>query len=353
MSNAACGPCLISPKMPANKYALIRYRTIDRCLRNEGKPFPSKEELRLACEEALYGSEGDRISTSTIEKDLNAMRYDGALGYYAPIAYHRDERGYFYEDEEFSIDNLQLNDEELESIRFAARTLVQFRNVPVFSQFGQAIGKIDDRLRLTPTLETDSLDAVVQFESAPASRGSEHLMPLLRAIQERKIIQVRYRKFDADSASSTVLHPCLLKEYRNRWYLIAWNPERSGYRTYGLDRMESVESREDTFAARRDFDAEQFFRHSFGISKMTEAPQDVRVRCTKREYEYLLAQPVHSSQTLTAVTADQYELQLHVLVTYELVQFLLGLGPAVEVLAPPSLRDQLKEALTETLQHYR
>ena len=99
--------------MPANKYALIRYRTIDRCLRNEARPFPSKEELRAACEEALYGSDGDRISTSTLEKDLNAMRYDGALGYYAPIAYHRDERGYYYEEEDFSIDNLQLNDEEL------------------------------------------------------------------------------------------------------------------------------------------------------------------------------------------------------------------------------------------------
>ena len=92
--------------MPANKYALIRYRTIDRCLRNVARPFPSKEELRAACEEALYGSDGDRISTSTLEKDLNAMRYDGALGYYAPIAYHRDERGYYYEEEGFSIDNL-------------------------------------------------------------------------------------------------------------------------------------------------------------------------------------------------------------------------------------------------------
>ena len=60
--------------MPANKYALLRYRIIDRCLTNPGKPFPTKEDLRQACEDALYGSDGEHISMSTVEKDLWAMR---------------------------------------------------------------------------------------------------------------------------------------------------------------------------------------------------------------------------------------------------------------------------------------
>lgn len=339
--------------MPANKYALIRYRTIDRCLRNAGRPFPSKEELRQACEEALYGSDGDRISTSTIEKDLNAMRYDGALGYHAPIAYHRDERGYYYEDEDFSIDNLQLNDEELDAIRFAARTLVQYRNVPLFSQFGQAIGKIDDRLRMAPDLDTAELESVVQFESAPATRGSEHLNPLLQAIQAHQVVAIAYRKFQATEADTFDIHPYLLKEYRNRWYVIAWNPERADYRTYGLDRVESVELHDQDFGVRNDFNPDLFFKHSFGISKSTEAPQHVRVRCNALEYEYLSAQPVHASQKLINTGADQYELQLHVLITYELVHFLLGLGAAVEVLAPESLRAKMEEAHREALQRYR
>jgi predicted DNA-binding transcriptional regulator YafY len=339
--------------MPANKYALIRYRTIDRCLRNEARPFPSKEELRAACEEALYGSDGDHISTSTLEKDLNAMRYDGALGYYAPIAYHRDERGYYYEEEDFSIDNLQLNDEELESIRFAARTLVQFRNVPMFSQFGQAIGKIDDRLRMAPDLDTAQLDSIVQFESAPATRGSEHLQPLLHAIQGRRVVSLSYRKFKSEGADALLVHPYLLKEYRNRWYLIAWNNDRSDYRTYGLDRMESVEEQDETFAVRSDFDADHFFKHSFGISKSTEAPQNVRVRCNQLEYEYLSAQPVHPSQQLVRIDEDVYELQLHVLVTFELVHFLLGLGAAVEVIAPESLRQRMEAVHRAALDRYQ
>ena len=271
--------------------------------------------------------------------------------HYAPIAYHRDERGYYYE-EGFSIDNLQLNDEELESIRFAARTLVQFRNVPMFSQFGQAIGKIDDRLRMAPDLDTAQLDSIVQFESAPATRGSEHLQPLLQAIKG-DVVSLSYRKFKSEGAEALLVHPYLLKEYRNRWYVIAWNPDRSDYRTYGLDRMESVEEQDDGFALRRDFDADHFFKHSFGISKSTEAPQDVRVRCNQLEYEYLAkSQPVHPSQQLIRIDEDVYELQLHVLVTFELVHFLLGFGAAIEVIAPESLHQRMEAVHRAALDRY-
>ena len=68
--------------MPANKYALLRYRIIDRCINNRGRPFPTREQLRQECEDALYGSGGEAISLSTIDKDINAMRNEGELGYY-------------------------------------------------------------------------------------------------------------------------------------------------------------------------------------------------------------------------------------------------------------------------------
>ena len=115
--------------MPANKYALLRYRIIDRCLTNPGKPFPTKEELRQACEEALYGSDGVHISISTVEKDLWAMRNEADLGYYAPIEYHRDERGYHYTEEGYSINDVQLNDDDLDAIRFATNTLLSLIHI--------------------------------------------------------------------------------------------------------------------------------------------------------------------------------------------------------------------------------
>ena len=42
--------------MPHIKNALLRFRIIDKMIRNKYKSYPSKKELREACEESLYGS---------------------------------------------------------------------------------------------------------------------------------------------------------------------------------------------------------------------------------------------------------------------------------------------------------
>ena len=75
--------------MPAIKNALLRYRIIDRSIRNEYNPYPTKEQLRQACEEEIYGtSEGLHICHSTIEKDIFAMRME----HDAPISYSKREK---------------------------------------------------------------------------------------------------------------------------------------------------------------------------------------------------------------------------------------------------------------------
>ena len=147
--------------MPHIKNALIRYRIIDRMIRNPYKTYPSKSDLREACEESLFGSTyGDHICDSTIEKDLFSMRME----HDAPIRYSKREAGYYYQDPDFSINDVPLSEAELDSIRFAVNTLQQFREVPFFQQFGSAIDKIVDRVSIGEQAQHNDLQAFIQFE---------------------------------------------------------------------------------------------------------------------------------------------------------------------------------------------
>ena len=146
--------------MPHIKNALIRYRIIDRCIRNKYKQYPSKQELREACEEALYGSnDGANICDSTIEKDMFAMRME----HDAPIKYSKRHGGYYYEDPEFTINDIPLTEEDLSAIKFAANTLMQFRDADMFKQFGNAIDKIVDRVSISANPSDKELNNFVQF----------------------------------------------------------------------------------------------------------------------------------------------------------------------------------------------
>lgn len=97
--------------MPANKNALIRYKTIDKCLRNRYRRW-TIEDLVDACFDALYDMEGiaKGVSMRTVQGDIQIMRSD-KLGYNAPIEVY-DNKFYRYADPEYSINENPLNAED-------------------------------------------------------------------------------------------------------------------------------------------------------------------------------------------------------------------------------------------------
>lgn len=319
--------------MPANKYALLRYRIIDDCLTNKGRKFPTKEDLQYACEQALYGSSGERVSISTIEKDMWAMKNESELGYYAPIAYSKLEKGYYYEDPNYTIKEISLSLEDKEAIRFAATTLFQFKDLSIFDQFGAAIQKIFDRLNISPEMQDEAIERFVQFENTPVAKGTEHLPLLLQAIKETREVRFRYLSFLDESETERVLHPYLLKEYRNRWYVIGKDAEASKVKTFGLDRISDLSIRENYFTVDKNFDPETLFKYSFGITAGGK-PEKIVLKFAPQEGRYIKAQPLHPTQKIIKDNSEGLTIELKVIPSYELKATIRSFGKQVEVLDP-------------------
>ena len=93
--------------MPANKNALIRYKTIDNCLRNKYRKW-TLDDLVEACCDALYDMEGIKkgVCARTVQMDIQIMRSD-KLGYSAPIEVY-DRIYYRYADPDYSISRMPL-----------------------------------------------------------------------------------------------------------------------------------------------------------------------------------------------------------------------------------------------------
>ena len=102
--------------MPANKNALIRYKTIDNCLRNRYRRW-TLDDLVEACSEALYDMEGIKkgVCTRTVQMDIQMMRSD-KLGYNAPIEVY-DRIYYRYADPDYSITEMPLSMEDCKLIK--------------------------------------------------------------------------------------------------------------------------------------------------------------------------------------------------------------------------------------------
>jgi len=330
--------------MPHIKNALIRYRIIDKCIRNKYNPFPSKLNLREACEESLFGSiDGTHICDSTIEKDLFSMRME----HDAPIKYSKLDRGYFYEDPDFTINDIPLTEDDIESISFAAKTLMQFRDVALFKQFGSAIDKIVDRISVS---QTEDSDTFIQFESSGSEGGSEFLAPLLEGIKESRLATFDYASFISGELKPRKVLPLLLKQYSNRWYLISFDSDKQDYITYALDRMEDLEISKEILVRPEGFDSDNYFKHAIGITSGNTVPEDVILKVGPVAAKYLDSLPFHNTQKLIELNDDYALFSLKVNVSEELIRAILSYGGDIKVQQPISLKQELETRARKILE---
>lgn len=328
--------------MPHIKNALLRYRIIDKCLRNNFKKFPSKQDLREACEEALYGSiDGGNICDSTIEKDMFSMKME----HDAPIKYSKIEKGYYYENPDFTIDQVPLNEEDLKAIKFAAYTLLQFREVDMFKQFGNAIDKIVDRVSISDKASENDVNEFVQFETAVSVGGSEFLALILEGIQKSVALYFEYENFTTNIVKPRKVCPLLLKEYRNRWYLISHDIVKGRITTYALDRMSNVSLSEEKITKPADFNSNDYFKYSIGISSSETAPEKVRFKALNVAAKYIESQPFHHSQKILKKGNNKTIFELEIFISEEFIRSILSFGGELEITSPKSLRDNILQRI--------
>lgn len=336
--------------MPHIKNALLRYRIIDKCLKNEQRPYPTKEDLRFACEESLYGSTlGEHICDSTIEKDMYAMRMEMD----APIKYSKRNGGYYYSDDNFSINEIPLSQDDIQSIKFAASTLAQFKDADIFKQFGFALDKIIDRVSAVDDSKKSTLENKVQFETGVRNVGSDYLTPLLSAIENKKIVYFSYQSFISGEKKHRKVTPLLLKEYRNRWYTITFDMVKSAIITYALDRVTDFETSDEDGLVPVNFNPDTYFKHAVGITaNENDRPETIMFKASNIAAKYIDSQPLHSSQEKVKEGKKRITFKIFANVSEELIRELLSYSNGVEVISPKELREEMTNRIAQVSKLY-
>lgn len=332
--------------MPKNKNAFIRYRIIDGALRNKHKRYPSKQDLIEACQG--LGS----VSARTIDSDIYDMKFDEELGYFAPIEYDRKLRGYYYTDANYSINNLPLKQEDLYALEFACSLLKQFEGIGPIQQFMQSVEKIEDYVNLRNVYGNDDFLQLIETEKSLSQKGNEFLGTLLLNIKEQKAVMMHYQGFGHSEVKHYQLHPYVLKEYRNRWYVTGKLVDKNRIQTFALERIKQIIPTTSNFTRDANFKPAEYFKHSFGISVHDYESQLVTLSFSPTEAPYIKSQPLHQTQQILVDDEQEFKITLDVIPSYELKSQILSYGDKVKVIAPETLKKELKEILQKAYQNY-
>jgi len=322
--------------MPVNKNALLRYYAIDACLTNSMRPFPNLEQIQQRVMQQLDGE----ISISMINKDLAQMRDL----YAAPIKYDKVRKGYCYATPGYSIKSLPLSEEEIAALDYSTALLQQLKGSRIFDQFETAINRLIEGYRVSKLIGK-SEKQLIQVEEPVSTGGNQWLEIILQAIVSQTQLTIDYAKFGA-AVKQHLVSPYLIKEYRNRWYVVGHAAANGKILILALDRIQQIQKSKSRFYADPGFQAEDYFQYSFGITHTASAaPEKIVVTFDKEQAPYILAQPLHYSQVVLHESNKGVTIQLTVYITTELLMTLLSYGAGLEVKEPLALRKKMQEKI--------
>jgi predicted DNA-binding transcriptional regulator YafY len=307
------------------------------------------EDLVTACSEALYEYEGigKGVSVRTVQMDIQLMRSE-KLGYNAPIIVS-DKKFYLYEDSKYSITNIPLTSQDLSTLGEVVTLLKQFKGFTHFQEVDGMVGRLEHKIFVGKNAQS----VIVDFEKNEQLVGLEYLAPLYEAITKKSVLNVDYQSFKARESQQYVFHPCLLKEYRNRWFVLGFRDNIKEPQILALDRMQGLETLKNAVFTEGAVDA-TFFDDLIGVTKNHGMPPAKVVFFADRKMTpYILTKPLHPSQEIEEEREGGTVFSLKVVWNFELERELLGFGEAIEVLQPQRLREVIKRRLQRTMNRYR
>lgn len=333
--------------MPANRNALIRYKTIDACLRNRFRKW-TLEDLIGKVSDTLYEYEGiETISKRTIQNDIQMMRSD-KLGYFAPIVV-LEKKYYTYEDPNYSITNIPISDIDLSRMNEAVEMLKQFKGFSHFEQLNEVVQKLEDHVYSVGKKKSP----VIDFEKNDNLKGLSYLDILYQAVIQKKAIKMTYQSFKAQEPNVFFFHVWWLKEFKNRWFAVGVRKHNGPISSLALDRIVEVSLSDDVnYAENQDLNPEEYYKNVIGVTVSNLRPMNVKIFVIAKHAPYVETKPLHHSQKVIERTEDGIIIEIKVQHNFELEKEILGFGEVMKVLSPENFAKAIKQRLMKASSRY-
>ena len=318
-----------------------RILTLHRLLKSARYPVPfARLKDELGC------------SRATLYRDIAFLR--DALG--APIESGDGEEATFRyaadEAERFELPGLWLTSEELAALLALNELLGR-------SDPGVLAGALAPfRARIERLLSDHSSGRTLPVERIRVlASGSRRLdqgvfRTVAGALLNRKRLKFGYRARSTETPTDRIVSPQRLAHYRDNWYLDAWDHSRDALRSFALDRIRAPLLQDEPALDREGTELDAHLASSYGI--FSGAPKAwATIRISPHAARWVADEHWHSQQEGTRLPDGRYELKLPYSNSRELLMDVLKYGPDAEIVAPVSLREEMRILLQLAIGTYQ
>lgn len=333
--------------MPINKNALQRYLILDKCLRNPYKKYTITDLVDI-CNNALLelNPNSNGISKRTIYNDLSFLQ--SSIGYNAEILKIKEGKFVFYRymDTTFSITNAFLSVDQAVEFQLAIDTLDRFQNLPQF----EWISKFRYRLQ-SEFYVTKNTRRIIYFDDNDFLEGRNWISVLYKYIQNRQVLNILYQPYGLE-ARKYILHPYILKEYNNRWFLFGLNSDYSALTNLALDRIKAISPINLDYKD-SDIEWDDYFYDIVGVSFPKDQQLETVVVLVRNNILPLIkSKPIHGSQKIYHSKGQWSKVVFKLFVNNEFYRCILSFGSDIVIVSPESLIEKIIFNSRQIIQEY-
>ena len=328
--------------MPVDRQVLLRYQVLNKCFRNRYREY-TIDDLVDECNKALLRMDKPDVSKRTIQNDINTLEADYGIRLNEKLRQGR-KRLYRYIDTDYTLPLYRMNDAERNKIEDAIYVLRQFEGEPLYDWVRTILMQIEGGL-----FDGES-SPVVSFQTNLDYTGLGHFSKLLQAILTKRVLKLRYTPYGKAQITATI-YPYHLKEYNDRWYLIAQVKGYDSYAHYALDRIDGFEEVAVPYKE-PDIEFGDYFDEVVGVTVPEGNSEDIVLRISKPRFEYIRTKPLHLSQRIVEENEYFAVVTINVKVNKELEALVLSFGNDIEVLSPESFRTRIAQKIRIMNQKY-
>lgn len=301
------------------------------------------EKCNVALEDAGYKPV---TSKNTILEDLRGIESNFPE---ARIIQRKSGRYlyYEYEDKNFSIYNIPLDDDGMAKLAQTIFILSKFEGMPNFEWIDEMI----DHFKLTLNIPTTK-DSVVGFDDNIYLKNRNYFSRLFSAIVAGQPLIITYHPFGKE-ATAYDFHPYYLKQYNKRWFLFGCVDGKNNLSNFPLDRIDDIANSTVPYVPNTRFDFNDLFEDVIGVSNLSDDVEVINFSVSSQSLDYIQTKPILPNQKSIEKRENETIFEIKTIINRELIQLFLSYGSALTVLKPQKLVEMISTEVSKTLKNYQ
>lgn len=320
-----------------------RFHIIDNLLTN--RPGASFQELLERLE----------VSPATLKRDLQYLR--DRLN--APIIFDRELNGYRFDQGQagaggaYALPGLWFTAEEIHALLTMQQLLADLDAGGLLGPHIQPLMARISGLIDSGRHSAEEVRKRVRLYRLGARKTTLTPFSILgRALLDRRRLHILFHTKSSGAVTERIISPQRLVHYRENWYVEAWCHLRAALRSFAVDGIQQAEMLDTPAHEVAESELDRVFGGGYGIFSGQDL-QWARLRFSPERARWVALEQWHPRQRARFLEDGRYLLEVPYADARELIMDILRHIPEVEVIAPESLRDAVRQRLEQGLADFR